>query len=215
MKTPPIALLALSLALMTVAPAATVVISQPSFISLSDLPPTGFGQSFTPGENYTITAINLYVSASAGGSDFTLRLYDYIAAGPALGTTILGSSTFLEANLSAAVDWKSVVFASPVKVTAGKTYAFTIIAKDPGGSATGWNNYGRSATDAYAAGNLLGLSANGTPNPVASDLAFQVVAIPEPGVPVLIFLAMAVAATRRTRPGISERSESGNPRAAG
>lgn len=201
MKTPPITILALSLALMVAAPAATIVISQPAFTSLSDLPPTGFGQSFTAGESYTITAINLYVSASAGGSEFTLRLYDYDAAGPALGTKILGSSTFLEANLSAAADWKSVVLDSPVKVTAGKTYAFTIIAKDPGGSATGWNNYGRSATEAYPAGNLLGLSANGTPNPVASDLAFQVVAIPEPGVSFLMSIAMVAAATRRTRHG--------------
>jgi hypothetical protein len=185
---------------MAAAPAATVVISQPSFTSLSDLPNTGFGQSFTPGENLTITAINLYVSASAGGSDFTLRLYDFDAAGPALGTKILGSSTFLETNLSAAADWKSVVFASPVKVTGGKTYAFTIIAKDPGGSSTGWNNYGRSAVDAYPAGNLLGLGATGVPNPVTADLAFQVVAIPEPGVSLLLSFAMAAAATRRARP---------------
>jgi len=201
MKTPPIIILALSLALMAAAPAATIVISQPGFTSLSDLPNTGFGQSFTPGESFTITAINIYVSASAGGSDFTLRLYDYDPAGPALGTKILGSSTFLEADLFATAAWQSVVLDSPVKVTGGKAYAFTIVAKDPGGSATGWNNYGRSATDAYPAGNLLGFGANGVPNPNSGDLAFQVVGIPEPGVSCLISIAMVAAAARRTRQG--------------
>lgn len=191
----------LSLTLAGAAHAATIVISQPAFSSLSDFPPTGFGQSFTAGSSYTITAINLYVSASAGGSDFTLRLYDFNLAGSTLGTTILGTGTFLEANLSAAADWKSVLLASPVKVVGGKTYAFTVIAKDPGGSATGWNNYGRSSANAYSEGNLLGLGSNDTANPQASDLTFQVVAVPEPGVSFLISFAMIVTATRRTRLG--------------
>ena len=153
MKRPHISLLALILGLAGGSHAATIVISQPTFTGLADYQPTGFGQSFTANGNYSITAINLYISSSAGGSDITLRLYDFNSLASTLGSVIQGSGILLEPSLSPIAAWKTVALTSPVNVVSGATYAFTIIAKDPGGSETGWNNYGVNSADVYAGGN--------------------------------------------------------------
>lgn len=179
--------------------AATIAISQPAFTGMPDLPPIGFGQSFTATSSDSLTAIHLYVSSCSGGSDFTLRLYDFDSDGSKLGASILGSGTFLETDLSTTAGWRSVALTSAVKVIEGQTYAFTVIAKDPGGSATGWNNYGRHATDIYAGGNYLGLGSNGAVTKQAPDLAFQIFSVPEPGGVLLAGASLVTAVIRRTR----------------
>ena len=179
--------------------AATIVISQPDFIRLEDYQPTGFGQSFTASGNYSIGAINLYVSSSFGGSDITLRLYDFNSSTSTLGGVVRGSGVLMESTLSSAGAWKSVALEVPFKVSPGVTYAFTIIAKDPGGSATGWNNYGVSATDVYSGGNRLSLGSGGSVTKQTTDLSFQVVVVPEPGISALLAAAVMIGATRRTR----------------
>lgn len=179
--------------------AATIVISQPTSTTLADYSPTGFGQSFTANGNYSITAINLYISSSAGGSDITLRLYDFDSLASTLGSVVRGSGILLESSLSPTAAWKTVTLATPVNVISGATYAFTIIAKDPGGSTTGWNNYGVNSADVYTGGNRLNIGSGTSVSKQVSDLRFQVVAIPEPSTPILFFVAVTITATRRTR----------------
>jgi hypothetical protein len=74
----------------------TVSISQPTFTALNDFAPSGFGQSFTANGTYSISAIDLYISASGGGSDATLSIYSYNSSSSLLGTTVLGSGSFRE-----------------------------------------------------------------------------------------------------------------------
>lgn len=178
--------------------AATVVISQPTFASLGDYSPTGFGQSFTATGTYQITALNLYMSSSSGGSDITVTLHTFDSLTLILGTTVLGSGILRETSLTSTAAWESISFSSPVAVQAGSTYAFKIVAKDPGGS-TGWNNYGTSSTDVYGAGNRLNISTNGTVSKATTDLAFEVAAVPEPCASILLAVSIAITAIRRTR----------------
>ncbi len=201
MKKPSIALLALIFGSSGGSHAATTVISQPIFATLADYAPTGFGQSFTANGNYSITAINLYISSSSGGSDITLRLYDFDSLASTLGSVVQGSGILLESSLSPTAAWKTVTLPLPVNVISGATYAFTIIAKDPGGSATGWNNYGVSSTDVYAGGNRLNLGSGSSVSKQVSDLSFEVMAVPEPGASMLFAVAITITASRRTRRG--------------
>jgi hypothetical protein len=201
MKKSHLALLALLLGLSAAAQAATIVISQPTSTSLADYSPTGFGQSFTANGTYSITAINLFISSSAGGSDITLRLYDFDSLASTLGSVVRGSGILLESSLSPTAAWKTVTLATPVNVTSGATYAFTIIAKDPGGSATGWNNYGVNSADVYAGGNRLNIGSGSSVSKQVSDLRFQVVAVPEPSTLLIFAAAVTITATRRTRRG--------------
>jgi len=175
---------------------ATVSISQPAFTGVADFSPSGFGQSFTANGDYLIVAIDLYVSSSSGGSDATLRLYDFNSSLPALGASVLGIGTFFESDLNAVPQWVRVELASPVPVVNGNEYAFTIVAKDPGGSATGWNNYGMNSSDVYSGGGRINVS------PVSvrtTDLAFQVVTVPEPAPVSLALLGILLGINRRTR----------------
>lgn len=174
----------------------TVSISQPTFTGIADFSPSGFGQSFTANGDYLIVAIDLYISSSAGGSDATLRLYDFNSSLPALGTSVLGAGIFFEADLSVVPQWVRVELLSPIPVTNGNEYAFTIIAKDPGGSATGWNNYGVNSSDVYSGGGRITIS------PVTvrtTDLAFQVVTVPEPGTAILVAAGLLLGINRRAR----------------
>jgi len=176
--------------------ASTVSISQPSFTGLADFAPSGFGQSFTANGDYSIVAIDLYISSSSGGSDGTLRIYDFNSSLPALGTSILGTGTFFEADLSLAPAWVRITLLSPIVVTKGNEFAFTIVAKDPGGSATGWNNYGVNSSDVYPGGSRI------TVDPVTmktTDLAFQVVTIPEPSIVGIAAVGLFIGINRRTR----------------
>lgn len=194
-----IALLALILGFAGRSPAATVAISQPTFTSLADFSPSGFGQSFTASGNYSITAIKLYISSSAGGSDITLRLYSFDSLASTLGTTVQASGKLLESSLSPTAAWKTVSFTTPVNVVSGATYAFTIIAKDPGGSATGWNNYGVKSTNVYAGGSYLSIETGRSVSKQVSDLSFQVMAVPESSISLLLAAAIMITASRRAR----------------
>lgn len=186
------------LAFAGISQAASVVISQPIFNSLGDFAPTGFGQSFTTNRADQIVAVNLYISSSSGGSDITVTLHSFNSITSVLGTAVLGSATLRETSLSSTAAWKSIAFTSAVAAQAGSTYAFKIVAKDPGGS-TGWNNYGTSSTDVYGGGNRLSISTNGTVSKATTDLAFQIVAVPEPGISVFLVTSLAVASSRRKR----------------
>lgn len=200
MKTQHVALLALLFGASTTVHAATIVISQPISTSLADYSPSSSAQSFTANGNYSITAINLYISSSAGGTDITLRLYDFDSLASTIGSVVLGSGILLESSLSRTAAWKTVILANPINVHSGATYAFTITPKDPGGSATDWNNYGVSSANVYAGGNHLYLGSGNTVYKQASDLRFQVVAIPEPYTLMLFLSAVTITASRRTRP---------------
>jgi hypothetical protein len=199
MKRPQLELLAFILAMSAATQAATIVISQPTSTSLADYSPTGFGQSFTANGNYSIAAINLYIASSAGGSDITLRLYDFDSLASTLGSVVRGSGVLLESSLSSTAAWETITLTTPVNVLSGATYGFTIIAKDPGGSATGWNNYGVNSTDVYASGNSLSIGPGSSVTKQVSDLRFQVVAIPEPSSLFLFSVACTFTATRRRR----------------
>lgn len=188
-----------SLTLAILAPSAkgvTVSLSQPTFTGLADFSSSGFGQSFTANGDYLIVAIDLYISSSAGGSDATLSFYSFDSSLPALGGSVLGTGTFLESDLSSSPQWVRVELFSAVPVINGNEYAFTIVAKDPGGSETGWNNYGVNSSDVYSGGGRI------TVNPVAvrtTDLAFQVVTVPESGTVCLAALAILIGINRRAR----------------
>jgi hypothetical protein len=186
------------LAFAGVTQAASVVISQPTFTSLGDYAPTGFGQSFTSNGAYQIVALNLYMSSSSGGSDITVTFHTFDSISSVLGATILGSATLRETSLSSTAAWKTITLTSPVAVQSGSTYAFKIVAKDPGGS-TGWNNYGASSTDVYGGGIRLNISTNGTVSKATTDLAFEILAVPEPCISILVVTSLVVASTRRTR----------------
>lgn len=201
MKRPRIAILALILGATEISRAATIVISQPISTSLADYSPAGFGQSFTANGDYSITAINLYISSSSGGSDITVRLYDFDSLASTLGSVVRGIGVLSESSLSPTAAWKTVTLAAPVDVVSGATYAFTIIAKDPGGSATGWNNYGVNSADVYAGGNRLNIGSGSSVSKQVSDLRFQVVAVPEPSTVMLLAAAITITASRRVRRG--------------
>lgn len=200
MKLLPLALVVLALTGAT--RAATVVVSQPTFTRVEDYQPTGFGQSFTTTGKYSITAIDLYISSSAGGSDITLRLYEFDALASKLGSVVQATGVLFESSLSTTAAWRIVALATPLQVFSGATYAFTIIAKDPGGSATGWNNYGVNSADVYSGGSLLSLGSGGSVTQRVGDLSFQVVAVPIPESGVSMWLAMVVtiAVGHRMRP---------------
>ena len=192
--------LASILAVFPIASAATVSISQPTFTGLADYAPTGFGQSFTANGDYSIVAIDLYISASSGGSDATLRIYDFNSSLSTLGPTVLGTGTFLETQLSTTPAWIRVNLSSPIAVSNSSEYAFTIIAKDPGGSATGWNNYGVNSANVYAEGSRLNISSSsGAVSQGTPDLAFAVITVPEPSSFSLFALGVIAATNRRTR----------------
>lgn len=199
MRVTTISLLMLICGLVGRSHAATVAISQPTFTSLSDYAPTGFGQSFTANGNYSVTSINLYISSSFGGSDITLRIYNFNSLTSTLGGAVLGSGTLLESRLSATAGWRTVTLSVPVAVVSGSSYAFTVIAKDPGGTATGWNNYGVNSADVYSGGNRLNLGSGSSVSKQASDLSFEVVVVPEPSASVMFSFVAAMAAFRRTR----------------
>ena len=93
-----------------------------------------------------------------------------------------------------------MTLATPVDVTSGATYAFTIIAKDPGGTATGWNNYGVNSADVYSGGNRLNIGSGSSVSKQLSDLRFQVVAVPEPSALLLFAFAVTTAGIPRRRP---------------
>ena len=195
-------LIALLIGASATAKAATIVISQPTSTSLADYSPTGFGQSFTANGNYSITEISLYISSFAGGSDITLRLYDFDSLASTLGSVVRGTGILLESSLSPTAGWETVTLAIPVNLTSGATYAFTIIAKDPGGSATGWNKYGVNSADVYAGGNSLTIGSGSSVFKQSSDLRFQVSAVPEPSILSLFAAAVMITTTRRTRRSI-------------
>ena len=110
----------------------------------------------------------------------------------------------MESTLSNVGAWKTVSLEAPFKVSSGVTYAFTIIAKDPGGSATGWNNYGVSTTDVYSGGNQLSLGSGNSVTKQTADLSFQVVAVPEPNISALLAAAFMIGTTRRTIKGVAK-----------
>ena len=184
------------------APASTLSIKQESFTGLADYQPTGFGQSFTAEDKYSIVAIDLYVSSSSGGSDATLRLYDFNSSLSALGKEVLSSGTFLESALSGIPAWIRVQLAKPVAASSGSNFAFTVIAKDPGGSSTGWNNYGFNPNNVYPGGGAFG-GVSGTVAVRATDLAFRVVTVPvpEPATLCLVSVALLAWVAQRRRAG--------------
>lgn len=178
--------------------ASSISIEQSSFTGLADYQPTGFGQSFTANAKYPIVAIDLYVSSSAGGSDVTLRLYDFNSSLSTLGTQVLSSGSFLESALKSTAAWIRVELAKPVTANLGGEYAFTVIAKDPGGSSTGWNNYGFNRNNVYTGGSAFG-GASGTVRQGTTDLAFRIVTVPEPASACLVFISVLAWVTRSTR----------------
>ena len=180
------------------ATASSISINQSSFTGLADYQPTGFGQSFTANGKYSIVAVDLYISSSAGGSDATLRLYDFNSSLSTLGTNVLSSGTFLESALSPAAAWIRVELANPVPAILGSNFAFTVIAKDPGGSSTGWNNYGFNPNNVYSGGSAFG-GASGSVNQGTTDLAFRIVTVPEPASAYLISIASLALLTQRSR----------------
>ena len=139
---PSIALLVLLLGSAGGSHAATTVISQPIIAMLADDAPTGFGHSFTASGNDSTTTINLYISSASGDSGIILTLYNFDSLASTLGGDVQGSGVLLESSLSPTAAWKKVTFSSPFNVISAATYASSTIAQDPGGSATGWNNYG-------------------------------------------------------------------------
>jgi hypothetical protein len=193
-----ILLLAMIFVLAVTSEAATIVISQPSFSSLNDYSPTGFGQSFTATGTYQITSLDFYISKSSGGSDITVTLHTFDSLASILGATVLGSAVLRESGISTTAAWTIIQFSSPISVQADSTYAFKIVAKDPGGS-TGWNNYGAAASNVYIGGNYLNIFTNGTVSKTNSDLAFRVSAVPEPSSSLLVLVGLSIAVTRRRR----------------
>jgi hypothetical protein len=166
-----------------------IVVSQTSWVGLQDYSPAGFGQSFTAESDFLITAVDLFVSASAGGSDVTLSIFEFDSSSSAPGPSLLGSGFFLETNLSSTPQWIRVSLDFPVLVNGGEEYAFIIEADDPGGVGTGWNNYGY-APDIYGGGSELYRSSSGNWNTrMSSDLAFSVIAVPEPSAVLLLGFA--------------------------
>jgi hypothetical protein len=186
--------------------ASTISIQQPTFTGLADYQPTGFGQTFTANGKYSIVAIDLYVSSSAGGSDVTLRLYDFNTSLSTLGTTVLSSGSFLESALSPVAAWVRVDLSKPVPANPGGSFAFTVIAKDPGGSSTGWNNYGFNPNNVYSGGSAFG-GASGSVNLGTTDLAFRVVTVPEPAPAMTVFVSCLTLITRRKRAHLSRHPQ--------
>lgn len=182
--------------------AQTVLISQPSFGSLQDYSRAGFGQSFKATGDYSINAVDLYVSASYGGSNVALKLYKFDPETSTLGKSILGTGTLFEADLSSSADWARITLDKSVELMDKQFYAFTLVAEDPGGIETGWNNYGVSSSDVYLGGSRLSMSMVQYP----TDLAFQVLFVPEPKVALLMFVGLLGVALFRA--GCTGKSKS-------
>jgi hypothetical protein len=133
-----------------------------------------------------------------GGADANLRIYDFNSSLSTLGSTVLGTGTFLETQLSSTPTWIRVNLSEPIRVSDSSEYAFTIIAKDPGGSATGWNNYGVNSANVYADGSRLNISSSsGAISQGTPDLAFAVITVPEPSSISLAALGVIAATHRR------------------
>lgn len=178
--------------------ASTVALSQPQFDGHYDF---GLrGQSFTAPVSTEMTGLRLSVSASFGGSDATVRLYGFNRSSLTFTTGILGSDTFHEVDLSPTPEWIDIPLDSPFLLEAGSTYAFTIEAKDPGGRATGWNNYAATETDVYNGGEFLVVLTLGRASTASNvkEYAFEVLTIPEPRT-ALLFSSMAVLTLVRRR----------------
>ena len=208
MKKLKLALFALLFGTSAIVQGATIMISQPTFTRLEDYQPTGFGQSFTANGNYFIGAVNLYISSSYGGSDTTLRLFDFNSLASSLGNSVLGSGVLQESSLSSSGSWRTISLDVPVRVFSGSAYAFTIIAKDSGGIANGWNNYGMSPSDVYSGGNQLSIGSGASVTKQTADLSFQVVSVtvPEPSSSLFFVSAVMLAFSRRTIKGIAKTS---------
>jgi hypothetical protein len=77
---------------------AGVIISQPRIDGHAD--PRDFGQSFTPDTASVLSTVRLSVSASAGGSDATVRVSEFDRTSRTLAADVLSQSSFKESQLS-------------------------------------------------------------------------------------------------------------------
>ncbi len=159
--------------------------------------PLNFGQSFTPTEDQTISAIRLSIAAEQGGSDFTLQFYEFDRGTLTLAPTVLATGQAFESQLSRNTpSWLEIRLASPLPILSGQTYAFTVLAKGPGGD-TGWNNYGLSTTDVYAGGEFFfGLTGSVRVNTNLKELAFETV-VPEPASFTALLLLICLMISRK------------------
>ena len=162
---------------LSLAEGSTIAIHQPDYLTLTDLPGVGFGQSFTANGTYSIVAIDVVVSASSGGVGVTVEVRDFDASVPSLGASLLGSGTIRESQLSPVPAWVRVHLMAPVHVVQGGEYAFTLVADEPGSSETGYNRYGYNRNDVYSGGRYFPITLSAR----TSDLAFAII-VPEPSV---------------------------------
>ena len=159
--------------------AATIGISQSEFVFHADT--LDFGQSFTSEQDTDIVGIRLNLSASFGGSDITIRIYDFDRSTLSFVSGILARGTLLESALSTTPAWFDVMVDDRVSLVAGNAYAFTVEAKDPGGVDTGWNNYAVTTVDVYPGGEFfIEFLGSITTNTNLKELAFETLIIPEP-----------------------------------
>lgn len=133
-----------------------------------------FGQSFTATET-SINSIKIVVGDwnKFLGSDFSLKLNLY--AGSGFGGAVLATdSDTLPANFSDNATWWAFDFATPVHLTVGETYTFSVDSTngDRGGIYMGSNNPYASGT-AWRNGEVFN----------NYDLAFQIPADAAPSVP--------------------------------
>jgi len=183
-----------------------VLISQTTMSGHADT--LNFGQSFTAPADANVTGIRLSLYSSMGGSEITVSLHHFDRSPLALDPAILGSGVIAEANVPASAAWIDIPISPAVPVAAGQTYAFYVLATDPGG-VSGWNNYGMSFNEAYLGGEYFGTSSGSIHLSNIDDLAFEVIAtdivVPEPGTSQLLAiggacgLAALVMHTRRRR----------------
>ena len=202
----------------SVSQASTISISQPvvdRLLTAGDISFGEHGQTFTATGDYSIVAIDLFVQAIDGGNpnnipgilpgtSFEITLFgfdfdEFRPAGPRLG-----QGSFLETELSETAQWIRVELDEPAPVTAGETYAFLIDPEEDPPQRRGANLYGFDISgEEYSDGTAYVLFPRTLDyQQRSSDLAFQIVTVPEPSSVLLILGGGFLFASRRTRCGI-------------
>lgn len=149
----------------------------------------GFGQSFIPANNTTITGIELSMKASPFGSyASTIELRQYDSINRTLSPSILASGSILSSQVPETQEWVTFFFGNPTQLLANTTYAFVVFDGMPSS-----NQFYFSSSNKYDNGTWLNINATGILE-MNIDAAFIMLSIPELSTTTLASAALLILA---------------------
>ncbi len=157
-------------------------------------------QTFVAESTQAIAAVRLVIRAHGLGNDVTVHIRDLLPNGT-LSPILLASGVLDNQLLTPSAAWQMIEFASPFQMVLGNDYGMVINQFGSGGG--NFVDYGASLAAPYLAGSLqyeYPVGAVLGPISPASDLAFELVGIPEPSALTLLCLG-SVCLLRRRKAG--------------